>query len=76
MNWKDVETDAWPKQGRAALTLEDRATSYALVQQKVTREHLYARAQHQHARCPTRARGACARMIYQNTFYKGLDTSF
>src|SRR6185295_2755902 len=38
MNWKDAETDAWLKQGRAALTEADRARYYALVQQKVTHE--------------------------------------
>ena len=41
MNWKDAETDAWLKQGRSALTEADRAKYYALVQQKVTREHLW-----------------------------------
>src|SRR5499426_965031 len=41
MNWKDAETDAWLKQGRAALTESDRTKFYALVQQKVMREHLW-----------------------------------
>src|SRR6266478_2640477 len=41
MNWKDAETDDWLKQGRAALTEADRAKYYALVQQKVTQEHLW-----------------------------------
>ena len=49
MNWKDAETDDWLKQGRSALTEADRAKYYALVQQKVMREHLWMPgAQHQH----------------------------
>ena len=50
MNWKDAETDEWLKLGRAALTEPDRAKYYALVQQKVMREHLWIPgSQHQHA---------------------------
>ena len=41
MNWKDAETDEWLKLGRSALTEADRAKYYALVQQKVMREHLW-----------------------------------
>ena len=41
MNWKDAETDEWLKQGRAALTEADRAKFYALIRQKVMREHLW-----------------------------------
>jgi peptide/nickel transport system substrate-binding protein len=77
MNWKDEETDAWLKQGRAALKPSDRTKAYALVQQKAMREHLWMPVlninmdQVAHKRIS----GARPHMIYQNTFYKGLDVT-
>jgi peptide/nickel transport system substrate-binding protein len=77
MNWKDAETDEWLKQGRAALTEADRARSYALVQQKVMQEHLWIPVLNinMHQVVNKKIKGTRPHMIYQNTFYKGLDAS-
>ena len=75
MNWKDAETDEWLKQGRSALTEADRAKYYALVQQKVMREHLWIPVLNINMDQVANKKITDARphMIYQNTFYKGLD---
>ncbi|MEH2515883.1 peptide/nickel transport system substrate-binding protein [Bradyrhizobium sp. AZCC 1610] len=77
MNWKDAETDDWLKQGRSALTETDRAKYYALVQQKVMREHLWMPVLNINMNQVANKKITDARphMIYQNTFYKGLDVS-
>ena len=77
MNWKDAETDEWLKQGRSALTEPDRAKYYALVQQKVMREHLWIPVLNINMDQVANKKITDARphMIYQNTFYKGLDVS-
>jgi peptide/nickel transport system substrate-binding protein len=77
MNWKDAETDEWLKQGRAALTEADRAKYYALVQQKIMQEHLWMPVLNinMHQVVNKKIKGARPHMIYQNTFYKGLDVS-
>ena len=77
MNWKDAETDDWLKQGRSALTETDRAKYYALVQQKVMREHLWMPVLNINMDQVANKKITDARphMIYQNTFYKGLDVS-
>jgi peptide/nickel transport system substrate-binding protein len=77
MNWKDAETDAWLKQGRSALTESDRAKAYGLVQQKVMREHLWIPVLNINMDQVANKRVSSARphMLYQNTFYKGLDVT-
>ena len=77
MNWKDEETDAWLKLGRGALTEADRAKYYALVQQKVMQEHLWIPVLNinMHQVANKKIKAARPHMIYQNTFYKGLDAS-
>ena len=77
MNWKDAETDEWLKQGRSALTEADRAKYYALVQQKVMREHLWIPVLNINMDqvANKKITDAKPHMIYQNTFYKGLDVS-
>jgi peptide/nickel transport system substrate-binding protein len=77
MNWKDGETDEWLKQGRSALTEPDRAKYYALVQQKVMREHLWIPVLNINMDqvANKKITDAKPHMIYQNTFYKGLDVS-
>ena len=77
MNWKDAETDEWLKLGRAALTEADRAKYYALVQQKVMQEHLWIPVLNINMDqvANKKLKGARPHMIYQNTFYKGLDAS-
>ena len=78
MNWKDPETDAWLKAGRAALAPEERTKNSALVQQKVMREHLWIPVLNinMHEVTNKKLKGMRPHMIYQNTFYKGLDASF
>jgi peptide/nickel transport system substrate-binding protein len=78
MNWKDAETDEWLRLGRSALTEADRAKYYAMVQQKVTGEHLWIPVLNinMHQVTNKKIKGARPHMIYQNTFYKGLDYSF
>ena len=77
MNWKDAETDEWLKLGRSSLTEADRAKYYALVQQKVMQEHLWIPVLNINMDevVNKKIKGARPHMIYQNTFYKGLDTS-
>ena len=78
MNWKDAETDEWLRLGRSALTEADRAKYYAMVQQKVTREHLWIPVLNinMHQVTNKKIKGARPHMIYQNTFYKGLDVTY
>ncbi|MBM3646222.1 MAG: ABC transporter substrate-binding protein [Alphaproteobacteria bacterium] len=78
MNWKDAETDEWLRLGRAALTPADRAKYYALVQQKAMTEHLWMPVLNinMHQVANKKLKGMRPHMIYQNTFYKGLDASF
>jgi len=78
MNWKDAETDAWLTAGRVALTDADRARAYAQVQEKVMAEHLWMPVLNVGMYMVTskRLKGARPHMLYQNTFYKGLDLSY
>jgi peptide/nickel transport system substrate-binding protein len=78
MNWKDEHTDKWLSLGRAALTSADRAKAYALVQQRVTEEHLWIPVLNINMDLVTnkRLKGARPHTLYQNTLYKGLDLSF
>ena len=78
MNWKDDETDAWLQAGRAALTDAERTLNYARVQEKVTNEHLMMPVMNipMYTTSLKKLKGVRPHMIYQNTFYKGLDYSF
>ena len=78
MNWKDAETDEWLRLGRAATNPADKAKYYALVQKKVTEEHLLIPIMNVGMYLTTnkKLKGARPHMLYQNTFYKGLDYSF
>jgi peptide/nickel transport system substrate-binding protein len=77
MNWKNDETDETLRLGRAALSDADRAKYYAAVQQQVTREHLWIPVLNinMHQVTNKKLKGARPHMIYQNTFYKGLDAT-
>jgi peptide/nickel transport system substrate-binding protein len=77
MNWKDAETDEWMRQGRVALTDADRAKAYGLVQEKIHKEHLWLPVMtvHMYSTANKKIKGNRAHMLYQNTFYKGLDLS-
>jgi peptide/nickel transport system substrate-binding protein len=78
MNWKDAETDEWLKLGRSALTEAERFKYYELVQKKVTAEALWMPVLNINMYEVTnkKMKGMRPHMIYQNTFYKGLDASF
>ena len=78
MNWKDAETDEWLRLGRSALTEADRFKYYELVQKKVTAEALWMPVLNINMYEVTnkKLKGMRPHMIYQNTFYKGLDASF
>jgi len=77
-NWKDADTDRWLGLGRGALTPGDRTKNYELVQKRVTEEHLFMPVVNLNMYMTTnkKLKGARAHMLYQNTFYKGLDLSF
>src|SRR5215469_4762140 len=78
MNWNDAQTDEWLERGRSALTAEDRAKYYGLVQEKVTAERLWIPVAHTdlYQVANKRLKGARPHMLYFNTFYKGLDLSY
>jgi peptide/nickel transport system substrate-binding protein len=78
MNWNDAKTDEYLKMGRASLNDADRAKYYALAQQRVTEEHLWMPVMNiaMYTTSSKKLKGVRPHMIYQNTFYKGLDYSF
>jgi peptide/nickel transport system substrate-binding protein len=77
-NWNDAKTDEYLRMGRAALNGADRAKHYKLVQEIVTQEHLMMPLFNVGMYLVTnkKVKGARPHMLYQNTFYKGLDYSF
>jgi peptide/nickel transport system substrate-binding protein len=78
MNWNDAKTDEYLKMGRASITEADRAKYYALAQQRVTEEHLWMPVMNiaMYTTSLKKLKGVRPHMLYQNTFYKGLDYSF
>ena len=78
MNWKDEQTDQWLALGRTALTAAERAKYYGLVQERAMTEHLWMPVLNVNLYLVTnrKLKGARPHMLYANTFYKGLDTSF
>ena len=78
MNWKDARTDELLRAGKAALTAEDRMRNFQAVQDLVMEKHLWIPVLNinMHMVTSKRLKGARPHMIYQNTFYKGLDLSF
>jgi peptide/nickel transport system substrate-binding protein len=72
LNW-----DEWPKRGRFALTEADCAKYYALAQQRVMKEHLWIPVLNINMDqvANKKIKNARPHMLYQNTFYKGLDVS-
>jgi len=77
MNYKDAEVDEWMRQGRIAITDADRAKAYALVQEKVTKEHLWIPVMNvkMYQTSNKKLKNARPHMLFQYTFYKGLDVS-
>ena len=78
MNWNDPQTDELLRKGKAALSDADRAKYYALAQQRVTEEHLWMPVMNvaMYTTSLKKLKGVRPHMLYQNTFYKGLDYSF
>ena len=78
MNWNDPQTDELLKKGKASLTDADRAKYYGLAQQRVTEEHLWMPVMNiaMYTTSLKKLKGVRPHMLYQNTFYKGLDYSF
>jgi len=66
------------KLGRASLTEADRAKYYGMVQQRVTEQHLWMPVMNiaMYTTSSKKLKGVRPHMLYQNTFYKGLDYSF
>jgi peptide/nickel transport system substrate-binding protein len=78
MNWKDKQTDEWLALGRGAVSEPEREKYYHMVQERVTGEHLWMPLVNTNMYLVTskKLKGARPHMLYQNTFYKGLDLSF
>jgi len=78
MNWKDAATDAAILKGKTALNPADRAAGYQLAQEIVTKEHLWIPVMNarMYQTSTKKIKGARAHMLFQYTFYKGLDTTF
>ena len=75
MNWNDAQTDLVLRQGRAALSDAERAKFYGMAQQRVTAEHLWMPVMNvaMYVTSLKTLKGVRPHMLYQNTFYKGLD---
>ena len=78
MNWNDPQTDDFLRKGKASLSDADRAKYYGLAQQRVTEEHLWMPVMNvaMYTTSLKKLKGVRPHMLYQNTFYKGLDYSF
>ena len=78
MNYNDAEVNEWLKQGRSNMVDADRARLYDNVQKKVTTEHLWIPVMTVNMYTVTnkKLKGARPHMLFQNTFYKGLDLSY
>jgi peptide/nickel transport system substrate-binding protein len=78
MNWKDAATDAAINKGRTALNAADRTAGFQAAQDIVMKEHLWIPVMNPRMYQTTtkKVKGARAHMLFQYTFYKGLDTSF
>ncbi|HJQ58820.1 MAG TPA: ABC transporter substrate-binding protein [Vineibacter sp.] len=78
MNWNDPKTDEYLRAGRTASSDAERAKFYGLAQQRVTEEHLWMPVLNiaMFTTSSKKLKGVRPHMLYQNTFYKGLDYSF
>jgi peptide/nickel transport system substrate-binding protein len=78
MNWKDAATDEAIRQGRVALTDADRAKGYQRAQEIVMKEHLWIPVMNSKMYLVTnkKLKGTRAHMLFQYSWYKGLDASF
>ena len=78
MNWNDKETDELLHKGKASLSDADRAKYYGLAQERVTSEQLWMPVMNvgMYVTSNKKLKGVRPHMLFQNTFYKGLDYSF
>jgi peptide/nickel transport system substrate-binding protein len=78
MNYKDAQTDEAIRLGRVALNDADRAKGYATAQERVMNEHLWIPVMNvnMYQTSNKKLKGARAHMLFQYTFYKGLDVSY
>lgn len=77
MNWKDAATDAAILKGRTALNPTDRSAGYQAAQEIVMKAHLWMPVMNtrMYQVSTEKIEGARAHMLFQYTFYKGLDVS-
>ena len=77
MNWKDAATDAAILKGRTALNATDRTAGFQAAQEIVMKEHLWIPVfnARMHQTTTKKIKNARAHMLFQYTFYKGLDIS-
>ena len=77
MNWKDAATDAAIARGRTALNDADRRQGYQTAQEIVMKEHLWIPVMNtkMYQTTTKKIKGSRAHMLFQYTFYKGLDLS-
>ncbi len=78
MNWKDAATDEAIRQGRIALNEADRAKGNQRAQEIVMQEHLWipVMTTKMYQTTTKKLKNHRAHMLFQYTFYKGLDASF
>jgi len=77
MNYKDAQTDEAIRLGRTALNDADRAKGYAIAQERIMKEHLWMPVMNvkMYQTSNKKLKGARAHMLFQYTFYKGLDVA-
>lgn len=78
MNWKDAKTDELIRAGRIATNDADRAKANQAVQELVMNEHLWIPVMNvkMYQTSNKKVKNHRAHMLFQYTFYKGLDASF
>ena len=78
MNWKDPATDEAIRLGRTALDPAERAKGYQRAQELVMQEHLWipVMTTKMYQTTTKKVKNLRAHMLFQYTFYKGLDASF
>jgi peptide/nickel transport system substrate-binding protein len=75
MNWKDEQTDKWLAAGKAALTAQDKARAFGMVEERVTQQHLMMPVANitLYTVANKRVKNARGHPQYAIGFYKGLD---
>jgi peptide/nickel transport system substrate-binding protein len=75
MNWKDEQTDKWLAAAKGALNAQDKEKYFGMVQERVTREHLWMPVANitLYTIHNKRVKNARGHPQYAIGFYKGLD---